>query len=497
MAHRLLFFAFLTLWASLATASTADLVSSLNALNFTIVTPGDPNYPTASTAFNLRYTFEPAAVAYPTNAQQISALLKVSRQFNHQVVARSGGHSYIANGLGGKDGVVVVDMTNFMTVAVDSSTGTAIIGPGNRLGNVALALNDKGRALPHGTCPYVGVGGHSGFGGYGFTSRKWGLLLDTILSINVVLADGTIANVSQTTHPDLFWALRGSSASFGIVTAIQVMTFPTPSSATVFEYNWNLNAADAAKAVGAFQHFVQTNIPQEFAAEIVIGKGSVQGNLSWGLTGGWYGPADQFQSVIAPFLAKVPKPASTSLTPGTYINSVQFLGGLGRLNTSSSPDGHDTFYAKSLMTPEASPMSNAARTAFMSYLANDGFNATTDWFVEIELYGGTNSAINNVPIDATAFAHRSSMFTIQFYTSAPGNVPPFPPAGFSFLDEMVNSIVNNSPKGWDYGAYANYIDDRLQNWQQLYYGPHYPRLKALKDQYDPMNTFSFPTSIEE
>jgi hypothetical protein len=54
--------------------------------------------------------------------------------------------------------------------------------------------------------------------------------------------------------------------------------------------------------------------------------------------------------------------------------------------------------------------------------------------VEIELYGGTNSAINNVPIDATAFAHRSSMFTIQFYTSAPGNVPPFPPAGFSFLD---------------------------------------------------------------
>lgn len=45
----------------------------------------------------------------------------------------------------------------------------------------------------------------AGFGGYGFTSRKWGLLLDNILSINVVLADGTITNVSQTTNPDLFW----------------------------------------------------------------------------------------------------------------------------------------------------------------------------------------------------------------------------------------------------------------------------------------------------
>lgn len=154
-------------------------------------------------------------------------------------------------------------------------------------------------------------------------------------------------------------------------------TFPAPPSATIFEYTWNLNAADAAKAIGAFQDFVQTNIPQEFAAEIVIGSGSVQGNLSWGLTGGWYGPANQFRSVIAPFLAKMPKPASTSLTPGTYINSVQFLGGLGSLNTSSLPDGHDTFYAKSLMTPEASPMSNAARTTFMNYLANDGFTANT------------------------------------------------------------------------------------------------------------------------
>ena len=171
--------------------------------------------------------------------------------------------------------------------------------------------------------------------------------------------------------------MHGSSASFGIVTAIQVMTFPAPPSATVFEYTWNLNAADATKAVDAFQDFVQTNIPQEFGALIVIGKGSIQGNLSWGLAGGWYGPANQFQSIIAPFLMKVPNPASILLIPGNNINSVQLVGGLGCLNTSSAPDGHDTFYAKSLMTPKASPMSNAARTAFMSYLANDGFTANT------------------------------------------------------------------------------------------------------------------------
>ena len=71
-------------------------------------------------------------------------------------------HSYIANGLGGRDGVLVVDLSNFKKITVDSSTGTAIIETGNRLGTIALELNKANRALPHGSCPYVGIGGLSG-----------------------------------------------------------------------------------------------------------------------------------------------------------------------------------------------------------------------------------------------------------------------------------------------------------------------------------------------
>jgi FAD/FMN-containing dehydrogenase len=71
-------------------------------------------------------------------------------------------HSYIANGLGGQNGVLVVDLSNFKKITVDSTQNTAVIETGNRLGDIALALNNAGRALPHGTCPYVGIGGHSG-----------------------------------------------------------------------------------------------------------------------------------------------------------------------------------------------------------------------------------------------------------------------------------------------------------------------------------------------
>ncbi|KAF8149346.1 glucooligosaccharide oxidase [Crassisporium funariophilum] len=503
------------IFATLFAVAHAGLISDLSKQSFQVLVPGNSGYPTASAACK-RFTFQPAAIALPNNPQDVSTVMKIGQQYNLQVVARSGGHSYVANGLGGKDGVLVVDMSNFKQISVDSTSNIATIGPGNRLGDVALGLNNAGRALPHGTCPYVGIGGHSGYGGYGFTSRKWGLTLDTIQSLDIVLANGTIASASSTNQPDLFWALRGASGSFGIVTSIHAKTFAAPASSTVFEYHWDLSAADAAKATAAFQNYVLTNIPQEFGAEIVLGQGSAKGRVSFGLTGGWYAPANQFNGVIAPLLANLPKPSSKKLTVGTYINSVQYLGGLDRLNTVGIPDGSDTFYAKSLMTPEASPMSSAALNAFMNYLANNGAEANTDWFVEIELYGGTNSAINNVALAATAFGRRSSMFTIQFYTSAPGGVPPFPQEGFAFLDGMVNSIVNNSPANWDYGyllvsryrgwcqilitpcsAYANYIDNRLSNWQNLYYSSNYPRLRTLKDQYDPRDTLNFPIGIEE
>ncbi|KAF8988419.1 glucooligosaccharide oxidase [Cyathus striatus] len=474
----------------------ADIRSDLTGKGFTVLFPGDSGYSTASQAYNLRFTFQPAAIAYPVNSQQVSTVIKAGSANNLRVVARSGGHSYIANGLGGQNNVVVVDMKNFNTVTVDSSTSTAVIGTGTRLGNVALALNSQGRALPHGTCPYVGVGGHSGYGGFGFSSRMWGLTLDNIISVNVVLADGTITTASATTNPDLFWALRGSSGSFGITTAIQVKTYAAPSSVTVFTYNWDLTASAAASALGAYQTFAQSSVPAQLGMEVVLGKGSSSGRVSFEITGGWYGAADQCSGAIAPLLNSLPSPQSSSVKPGSYIDSVSAFSFADSLDTTTAPDTHDTFYAKSLMTPQASPISASALSSFMSYLGSSGFSTSTNWFIQFELWGAPNSAINAVSLDSTAFPHRSSMFSVQFYASSSNYNPPFPASGLTFVDGAVSAIVNNSPSGWDYGAYINYVDDRLQDWQQRYYGSAYSRLTTLKTTYDSNGVFSFPTGIQ-
>lgn len=172
-------------------------------------------------------------------------------------------------------------------------------------------------------------------------------------------------------------AMRGSAGSFGITTSIEVTTFPAPPSATVFEYQWDMSVSDAANGIAAFQSFVQTNIPPEFGAEITLGRGSASGRVSFLLIGGWYGQATALNATVAPLLAQLPSNPAVTLNVGTYINSVQVLAGSQSLDTTTGPDTHDTFYAKSLMTPASSPMSTAAITAFMNYLGNEGFSSTT------------------------------------------------------------------------------------------------------------------------
>ncbi|KAJ7813150.1 glucooligosaccharide oxidase [Mycena olivaceomarginata] len=410
--------------------------------------PGDSTYSAAAKAYNLRYTLSPAAVAFPTSAAQVAAAVKAGVAQNMQVVARSGGHSYIANGLGGNNGALVVDLSNMKAISVRAANNTALIETGNRLGDIALALNAAGRAIPTGRAAMWGSVGIPG--GFGFTSRAWGLTLDVIKSATVVLANGTIATASSTVNTDLFWAIRGASPSFGIVTSVEVQTFPAPASATVFQYGWdNMDITTASNAIASFQTFATTNIPPEFGAEL--------GHISVGLTGAWYDSAH---------------PSSSTISPGSYINSVAVLAGQP-LNTASAPEQADTFYTKSLMTPSGSPMSSAAITAFVTYMANQGFTSDTAWFVEVELFGGSNSTINAVPLDSTAFAKRDTLFTFQLYAS----------------------IVSNSPANWNYGAYLNYPDDRLTNAATLYYGSHYARLKSIKTAVDPLNVFRIPIGV--
>ncbi|KAL1700533.1 hypothetical protein EV121DRAFT_263994 [Schizophyllum commune] len=455
----------------------------------------DSEYATAAQPFNLRFQgIAPIAVTYPTNVDQVSTAIKAGAAQNLQVVARGGGHSYIANGLGGKDGALVVDMSKFKDIQV-AEDGSAVIQTGNRLGDVVRVLSENGRAMPHGTCPFVGAGGHMSYGGYGFTSRQWGLAMDTIDSADVVLANGTAVTASESENADLFWALKGAAPSFGIVTAWHSHTYEIPQNATVFTDTYDLSVEEAVDMVDAFTAFTFSGLPPAFGSELTITKGSEKGRVTIAHVGALYADVEKLNETLSGFTDNVPEPVSVVRSPGSYVDSVLNLGGVDSLDV-SKPDSNDTFYTKSLVIPEAQPMTDDALTAWFDYNANEGFDSDLEWFLQIQMYGGNGSAINQIDTDATAYAHRSSLYTYQLYASAPNLKPPFPDNGFDFLDNMVDTIVGNMPADWDYGSYLNYVEERLENWQELYYDGHYQKLQQIKAQYDPTNVFHFPTSVE-
>ncbi|KAJ7460811.1 hypothetical protein FB451DRAFT_1181784 [Mycena latifolia] len=191
--------------------------------------------------------------------------------------------------------------------------------------------------------------------------------------------------------------------------------------------------------------------PKELGTELVFSAGPSSSHVTLGLTGAFYSSAN-LTATLAPYLKTLPTPSWSTLSPGRYINSVSVLAGQP-LNTSTAPEATDTFYTKSLMTPEGAPMSAATIKAL---LVEDGVvrPARAVWREQ--------PAINAVP-HSTAFAKCAKLFTMQLYASSSNFAPPYPAAGFTFLDGMVASILSNSPANWSYGAYLNYADDKLTN----------------------------------
>ena len=132
--------------------SAASLDSCLSAANLKPVTPSSSAYASDSLAFNRRLAYKPASLVFPTTVKDVASAIVCASHARVKVAARSGGHSYAANGIGGEDGSLVIDLKNLNSVKVTASKHTAVFGTGIRLGDLALGLFNGGKqAMAHGT----------------------------------------------------------------------------------------------------------------------------------------------------------------------------------------------------------------------------------------------------------------------------------------------------------------------------------------------------------
>ncbi|KAE8149817.1 hypothetical protein BDV25DRAFT_130089 [Aspergillus avenaceus] len=158
-------------------------------------------------------------------SQAVSTLVQANDHRPHcQFAVRSGGHSTVPGANNIHPGVTL-DLSNLNATAYDPATSTASIGPGAHWDSVYSILFQHGVAVSGGRASNVGVGGLVTGGGNSFFAAQYGLVCDTVVNFEIVLADGRIINANRTSHADLWKALKGGSNNFGVVTRIDLEVF--------------------------------------------------------------------------------------------------------------------------------------------------------------------------------------------------------------------------------------------------------------------------------
>ena len=189
-----------------------------------VALPGEDGYDAARTIWNAMVDRRPAVVARCLGAADVIEAVKLARDQNLLVAVRAGGHNIAGNAV--CDGGLMIDLSLMKSVRVDPVSRTARVEPGATLADFDREAQAFGLMTPLGINSTTGVAGLTLGGGFGWTTRKFGLTVDNLLSADVVTSDGEFMRASETEHPDLFWALRGGGGNFGVVTSFEFKLHP-------------------------------------------------------------------------------------------------------------------------------------------------------------------------------------------------------------------------------------------------------------------------------
>ncbi|KAL8859642.1 MAG: hypothetical protein Q9178_003756 [Gyalolechia marmorata] len=168
----------------------------------------------------------PTCLVIPESAQDVSKALKIIKFFKSKFAVRSGGHSPNPGFSNINNPGILIDLQKLNQIEVSADKKVARLGPGGRWGDVIAALDPYDLSVIGGRIPQVGVGGLILGGGFFHFSGEYGLAGDNVKEFEIVLSDGAITTANADRNVDLFWALKGGGANFGIVTRFDLYTIP-------------------------------------------------------------------------------------------------------------------------------------------------------------------------------------------------------------------------------------------------------------------------------
>jgi FAD/FMN-containing dehydrogenase len=439
-------------------------LSSLRAdLGGTVIAPDDPGYDDARGVFFTGFDRRPAAVVRAAGASDVARVVRLARETGAELAVRGGGHGRA--GYGTSEGGIVLDLSDMNGVEIDADGHTAWAQAGVKAGDYTKATGEHGLATGLGDTASVGVGGITLAGGIGYLVRRTGLTIDDLLGAEVVTADGEILAVDETSHADLFWALRGGGGNVGVATRLRFRLHQIdrvvggmlvlPASAEVI--TGLVDAADAAPEGLSMIANIRKAPPAPFLPADRHGTLVVMASMVFA------GDDEAGARAIAPIRALAP-PLADVVRPMHYHEIYD-----------APPPPPPGFDAGTDVLVER--VASGAPEAILEHLEASTAHVA---YAQLRVLGG---AMARVPDAATAFGHRDAK--VMWNVAAMYKNPDDGPEQKAWVDSLTTALSDGTN-----AAYAGFLgDDGDEAVRRAYPPATLERLAEVKRRYDPDNLF--------
>ncbi|MEO8246928.1 MAG: FAD-binding oxidoreductase [Chloroflexota bacterium] len=452
--------------------SLAPLRSQLDG---TLALPGDEAYVAATSIWNGMIRKRPSAVIRPASVADITRSVRFAADGGLELSIRGGGHNIA--GLALSDGGLTLDMSAFKEVSVDPERRIAHVGAGCLLGDVDRATLAHGLAAPFGFVSLTGVAGLTLGGGFGYLTRRFGWTVDCLREVEIVMADGSVARVSGSDEPELFWALRGGGGNFGVVTTFTFDLHEVDPQITGGLMAWSAdNAETVIDAFRATTERASRNLtlaairrnapPAPWLPDSAHGKPIVM------VVACHSGTEEEATADLAE-LRSAGTPLADLIVRKEYVAQQALI-------DATQPPGMQ-YYWKSEFLPG---LSDGLVEAYHAQFA--GMQAPANQMVLFHVAG----AVNDRADDDGAVANRDAAFACVIQSMTPAGAAT--DANRAWVRSAWEAVRPFSTGG----NYVNFqTDDEPDTRTAESYGVNYERLRAAKRRYDPDNVFRVNRNI--
>ena len=442
-----------------------------------VLGPDDARYDEARKVWNADIDRRPAVIARCQSAADVQAAVLYATEHALEISVRGGAHSM--SGAAVVDDGLMIDVSALKAITVDPSSKRALVGGGATLAELDAATQAHGLAVPAGAISHTGVAGLTLGGGMGWLTRKHGLSLDNLESVQIVTADGNLRRAAADENPELFWAVRGGGGNFGVVTEFE---FRLHEVGPIVQYGLQFWGLDQGADVLRLARDLIPALPREF--NVVIGCVSappapfvpeeLRGRPGYGLIiVGVTGP-EAHEEVLAKVRETLP-PLFEVATPMPY-----------------------TELQKSIDEGNAWGFHCYDKGSYLEDLSDEAIQVITEQWplrrspLSNTLFYRLDEAYSEVGEDDTAFGGgRSPRYAVFIVAICP--TPDLLDHDRAWVRSFWEAL---RPHAIGIGGYVNAMAESEDARVRATYGPKYERLARIKATYDPGNVFHRNANIK-